>query len=139
MGYQTDIQVGGPIRRAASSALVAVASTAPGRGVKWDATNAVLELCAGDDRVDFIVDEVHASTNEASVLPFSADRNFRVRLAASPGTLADGKLIKVDDSGNGLFALGGAASDVNVAICEDPAGGSGAAKARPIPAGTVTT
>lgn len=138
MSIQTEVKTGGPLRLPASAALVAQAN-AEGRGVVWDASNANLILATGDGRVDYIVDEIHDDDDTASVIPFSSERNFRIRLAASPGSLAKGKLIKVDDSGLGLFATGGAASDVNVALCEESAAGGGYALARPIPAGTVTT
>jgi len=138
MGYQTEVKIGGPVRLPAAAGVVAVATTGAGRGVKWDDSNANLALCADDDRIDFIVDEVHTGDNTASVLPVDASRQFRVRLDATPGTLALGKLVKIAAGGGGLFALGGGASDINVAICEEVAGANGAALVRPL-AGTITT
>ena len=136
MGYQTDVKIGGPIPLPASSGLAGVAATAAGRGVLWDAANAVLELAGDDDRVDFIVEEVDADTNTAHVIPFTADRQFRVRLSGTPGTLAKGKSVKI--SASGLFMLGGTASDVNVASCESPSTANAAALVRPLPA-TITS
>lgn len=136
MGYQTDVKIGGPIPLPASSGLVGVASTAAGRGVLWDSANAVLELAGDDDRVDFIVEEVDTDNNVAHAIPFTADRQFRARLSATPGTLAKGKLVKI--SANGLFMLGGTASDVNVAVCEQPSTANAAALVRPLGA-TITS
>lgn len=137
MGYQTEVKIGGPLRLPASAALVAQANP-EGRGVVWDSSNANLVLAGDDDRVEYIVDEIHSSDSEASVYPFSAERNFRVRAGATVGAVAKGKLIKVDTSG-GVFVLGGGVSDVNVAVCEEPSGNSGALLVRALPGGTVTT
>ena len=137
MGYQTEVKTGGPLRLPASAALVAQANP-EGRGVIWDNANANLILAGDDDRVEYIVDEIHSADSEASVLPFSAERNFRVRAGSTVGAVAKGKLIKVDATG-GVFVLGGAASDVNVAVCEEPSGNSGRLLVRPLPGGTVTT
>ncbi len=130
MSYQTEVNLGGPITLPVAAGVVAVATTAAGRGVRWDAAAANLVLCAIDNRVDFILEEVDGPAATASCHPFTGQRNFRMRLAASVGTLLKGKAIKVDDSGAGLFDVGGAAGDINVATCEEVSVASGAALGR---------
>ncbi len=140
MSKQTEVKTGAK-RLPANAAILALATdTAQARGCRWDEDNANLILCVVDEPVEFIIDDVHDDDSTATVIPFETGRDFRVRLDGTlTGALALGKYVKVDDGGAGLFDLGGAASDVNVARVEDAAGAGGLALVRPLPTGTVTT
>lgn len=137
MSYQTEVKIGGPLPLAASAAVVALVNPA-GCGVIWDAAAANLVISGDDGSPDYIIDEIDTVNSIASVFPFSNDRNFRVRLAASPGAVAVGKYAK-SSATLGTFELGGAASDVNVGVFEDSSTAGGAALVRPLAGGTVVT
>jgi hypothetical protein len=132
MSVQTEVQEG-IVRLPADAALIALGTAAEGRGCHWDPAGNDLLLCAVDTKPEFIVDDVHASDNTASVIPFTPERNYRVRVHDTiTSALALGDLMDIDNAGAGLFNSGGATSDVNVGRCEDPAVGGGLALIRPL-------
>lgn len=136
MSIQTETKKGVKVLPAAS-ALIAL-SNHTGRGARWDSTANALVASSVDESPEFIIDDVDTANNTVSAIPFTSDSDFRVRLHTTlTGALVVGGYVKIEDSGNGVFDLGGGSGDVNVARVEEAAAAGGYALVRKV--ATVTS